>query len=137
MLFRSENTDEVVEILREVDEEIRADEAFADSILEPIDILGVDRFADSAVYVRARTKTRPLRQWVVGREFNRRIKLKFDERGIEIPFPHTTVYFGEGKQHTAPPARLLLQREARADRASDSGLPDPAVTPRRERSRRA
>lgn len=109
-----ENTDEIVDILREVDREIREDDAFAASILEPLDILGVDRFADSAVYIRARTKTVPAKQWTIGREFNRRIKLKFDERGIEIPFPHTTIYFGENKQRTAPPARLLLQREARA-----------------------
>jgi moderate conductance mechanosensitive channel len=108
-----ENTDEVVEILRDVDREIREDDAFGVSILEPIDILGVDRFADSAVYIRARTKTVPTKQWMVGREFNRRIKLKFDELGIEIPFPHTTLYFGENKHGDAPPARLLLRREAR------------------------
>ncbi len=120
-----ENTDEVVAILREVDQEMRDDPAFADVIIEPIDILGVDRFADLAVYVRARTKTQPLKQWVVGREFNRRIKLQFDARGIEIPFPHTTVYFGEDKAHNAPPARLLLRREAGPGRVSEKGLAAP------------
>ena len=37
----------------------------------------------------------PIQQWVVGREMNRRIKKKFDELGIEIPFPHMSLYFGE------------------------------------------
>ncbi len=43
------------------------------------------------------------------REFNRRIKRKFDERGIEIPFPHRTVYFGIDKAGTAPPARVRFE----------------------------
>jgi small conductance mechanosensitive channel len=106
-----EDTDEVVAIMREVDEEMRADAEFGDKILEPLEVLGVDRFADSAVYVRARTKTRPVQQWNVGREFNRRLKHKFDERGIEMPFPHRTIYFGEGKSGTAPPAHIVLRHD--------------------------
>jgi len=45
--------------------------------------------------IRGRIKTRPIKQWVVGREFNRRIKYAFDVAGIEIPFPHQRVYFGD------------------------------------------
>jgi small-conductance mechanosensitive channel len=89
-----ENTDEVIEYIREVDEDLRSDEDFKDLITEPLEVLGVDAFADSAVMIKVRMKTRPIKQWAVGREFNRRIKLKFDEMGVEIPFPHQTIYFG-------------------------------------------
>jgi len=58
----------------------------------------VDKFADSAVIIKGRIKTRPIRQWMVGREYLRRLKLAFDEQGIEIPFPHRTVYFGEASK---------------------------------------
>ena len=43
-------------------------------------------------------KTQPLKQWEVGRELRRRIKNKFDEVGIEIPFPHMSLYFGEASK---------------------------------------
>lgn len=99
-----EDPDRVAGVLREIDEDMRADPAFGPSILEPIEILGVDRFDESAVVLRARTKTRPAQQWSVGREFNRRIKLRFDELGIEIPYPHRTLFWGD-----APPPRLQGQ----------------------------
>ena len=71
-------------------------------------IFGVDKFADSAVIIKARITTKPIKQWRVGREFNRRMKKVFDERGIEIPFPHTTVYWGEPKTGQAPPLSIQL-----------------------------
>ena len=92
-----EDTDEVVEVIKLVDEDLRNDPEYKDKILEPIEILGVDQFADSAVIIKARTKTVPIQQWSVAREFNRRLKKAFDERNIEIPFPHMTLYPG-GKQ---------------------------------------
>jgi small-conductance mechanosensitive channel len=107
-----ENVDEVIEVLRQVDEGLRNDPAFGPDILEPIEILGLDQFADSAVIVKARTKTRPIKQWAVAREFNRRLKKVFDARGIEIPFPHMTLYMGQDKTGQAPPVNVVLQREA-------------------------
>lgn len=98
-----ENVDEVTAVIREVDEELRQDSDFKDLILEPIEVLGLDRFADSAVIIKARVKTAPIKQWTVGREFNRRLKQKFDERNIEIPFPHMTLYMGQDKDGSAPP----------------------------------
>ncbi|MBD3222159.1 mechanosensitive ion channel [bacterium] len=108
-----EDTDEVVGILRELSDELRQDEKLGADILDDIEILGVDQFADSAVIIKARLKTRPIRQWAVGREFNRRMKKAFDARGIEIPFPHVTVYAGEGKDGSAP-AHPLKQQAAEA-----------------------
>lgn len=104
-----ENTDEVIKYLREVDEELRNDEEYGVFILEPLEVLGVDSFADSAVIIKARIKTRPIKQWMVGREFNRRMKMKFDEKGIEIPFPHQTIFFGVDKENMAPPAHIMLE----------------------------
>lgn len=106
-----EDTDEVVELLRALDEEMRNDPDLGPDILEPLEVMGVDRFEDSAVIVRVRTKTKPLRQWAVGREFNRRMKKVFDEKGIEIPFPHRTIYFGVAKDDTAPPAHLRIDQD--------------------------
>ena len=104
-----EDVDEVIGVIKEVDEELRNDPDYKDDILEPIEILGLDQFADSAVIVKARTTTVPIKQWRVGREFNRRLKKKFDERDIEIPFPHVTLYMGQGKQGQAPPLRMVKE----------------------------
>ncbi|MBT7293370.1 MAG: mechanosensitive ion channel [Rhodospirillaceae bacterium] len=104
-----EDVDEVCDIMRHVGEELRADPEFGGDILEPILIMGLDRFEDSAVIVRARLKTAPSSQWSLGREYNRRLKLAFDAKGIEMPFPHQTIYFGEDKSGTAPPAYVTLK----------------------------
>ncbi|SDJ94152.1 mechanosensitive ion channel family protein [Microbulbifer yueqingensis] len=113
-----ENTDEVISCLHAVDEEMRQSEDFGSLILAPLEVLGVDAFADSAVVIKARTKTRAHEKWRVGREFNRRIKLKFDREGIEIPFPHQTLYFGEDKSGQAPPARVALHKQNSAEEAT-------------------
>jgi small conductance mechanosensitive channel len=90
-----ENTDTVVEAMRKVGEALTADVHFGELMLGPPEIFGVDRLGDSAVIIKGRIKTKPIRQWDVGREYLRRIKLAFDEAGIEIPFPHRTLYLGE------------------------------------------
>ncbi|MCB2230555.1 mechanosensitive ion channel family protein [bacterium] len=110
-----ESTDEVVAVAKEVDEDLRADEAFKDDILEPLEVLGVDKFGDSAVVIKMRLKTRPIKQWRVGREFNRRLKYAFDKKGIEIPYPHVTVYMGAGKQGEANPLYVAMERKETAD----------------------
>ncbi|MCA9401015.1 MAG: mechanosensitive ion channel family protein [Candidatus Omnitrophica bacterium] len=97
-----EDPDEVIEVIKAVDESLRKDENFKFDILEPIEILGLDKFGDSAIVIKARTKTKPIKQWSVAREFNKRLKKAFDEKGIEIPFPHRTIYFGVDKSGNAP-----------------------------------
>lgn len=103
-----ENIDEVIRVLQQIDEGMRQDPIYKNDILEPLEILGLDKFADSALIIKARTKTRPIRQWAVGREFNRRMKMKFDELGIEIPFPHMTLYAGCDKNGQAAPINLRM-----------------------------
>jgi small conductance mechanosensitive channel len=102
-----EDVDEVIDVIKQVDEDLRNDPNFSADILEPIDVLGLDQFADSALIIKARTKTRPIKQWKVAREFNRRLKKAFDERNIEIPFPHLTLYAGQDKQGRAAPIRVV------------------------------
>lgn len=108
-----EDPDEVMAILKEIGDSMMADPAFRDDILEPLEMLGVDEFADSAVMIKCRIKTKPIQQWRIGREMNRRIKKVFDERGIEIPFPHQTLYWGEPKQGSPPP--LFIRREGEGE----------------------
>jgi moderate conductance mechanosensitive channel len=104
-----EDTDQVAHVCRGIVEEMRSEPCFAADILEPLEVLGVDQFADSAVILKARIKTRPIRQWAVGREFNRRMKKRFDWLGIEMPFPHRTLYFGTGKDGGAPPVHITTE----------------------------
>ena len=106
-----ENVDEVIDVIKEVDKELRNDPDFKEDILEPIEIFGLDKFADSALIIKARTTTKPLKQWRIGREFNRRLKKKFDEEDIEIPFPHTTLYIGQDKKGDAAPLRITMDEK--------------------------
>jgi len=105
-----EDVDEVIRVVKEVDENLRNDPEYKNDILEPIEILGLDQFANSAVVIKARTKTKPIRQWAVGREFNRRLKKRFDEEDIEIPFPHVTLYMGQDKKGQAPPLNVAMNK---------------------------
>ncbi len=106
-----ENADQVMELLAEIGEEMRQDEEYGPLILEPLEVFGLDRFADSAIIIKGRIKTPPIKQWMVGREFNRRVKRRFDELGIEIPFPHRTLYFGIDKEGKAPPLSLRTEHD--------------------------
>jgi small conductance mechanosensitive channel len=89
-----EDIDRVTGIMREVAERLRNDNDFAARILDPFELAGVERWDDSAVVIRGRFRVLPLEQWNVRREYLRRLKYAFDEHGIEIPFPHLTVYPG-------------------------------------------
>jgi small-conductance mechanosensitive channel len=95
-----EDTDRVVEVLKEIGAEIRADAKFGPMIRDDLDVWGVERLADSGVTIRSRIKTEPAARWAVGREFNRRIKMRFDKLGIEIPYPHQKLVI-EGGRHPA------------------------------------
>ena len=94
-----EDTDQVAEVMKAVADELIADPQYAANILEPLEVMGVNDFGDSAVVIRARLKTKPRQQWALGREYRRRLKKAFDARDIEIPFPHTTIYWGAQADH--------------------------------------
>lgn len=97
-----EDVDEVSRVIRDVGAALQQDPEYKDEILAPVEVVGLDKFADSAVVIKARIKTKPVKQWRVGREFNRRLKKEFDRLGIEIPFPHLTIYAGKDKQGNSP-----------------------------------
>lgn len=118
-----ENIDEVNKLLSQIDEQMRAEEDFKDVILNPLEIFGLDKFGDSAIVIKARIKTKPASQWPVGREFNRRMKMVFDEQNIEIPFPHQTIYFGEDKKGNAPP---LLHKQVSNTSSDEKNDTDPS-----------
>ena len=103
-----EDTDEVTEILYQIADELQADEEYGQLIVSPFEVMGVDSFGDNAVNIRARITTKPIQQWKVGREYNRRMKKRFDELGIEIPFPHRTIYFGVDREGNAPEGKISL-----------------------------
>ena len=101
-----EDPDRVSVAIKSVGQDLQKDPAFKDDILAPVEVLGLDKFAESAMVIKARIKTRPSRQWEVGREFNRRLKKKFDELGIEIPFPHITLHSARIKPGGSPSQKV-------------------------------
>jgi small conductance mechanosensitive channel len=103
-----EDVDRVIEVMRQVGAAMQTDPEYAPHMLEDIEIFGVDAFADSAVVIKGRLKTKPIQQWAVGREYRRRLKQAFDAHGIEIPFPHRSFYFGEASRPVL--AKLLDQK---------------------------
>ncbi|MEO1679072.1 MAG: mechanosensitive ion channel domain-containing protein [Pseudomonadota bacterium] len=109
-----ENFEDVKQAMFDGFEELRADEEFGEHVLGDLEWFGLNSFGASEVQMRARIKTVPGQQWGVGREYNRIMKRIFDERGIEIPFPHQTVYFGEDKAGRAPALHLAVERRHRA-----------------------
>jgi small-conductance mechanosensitive channel len=109
-----EDTDRVAEVVKAIGDQMMTEDAYKSDILAPLEVLGVDKFADSAVIVKVRIKTAPIRQWAVGREMNRRIKKEFDRLGIEIPFPHLSLYFGEASKPIAVKSDLENRQQLKA-----------------------
>ena len=103
-----EDTDNVIQHLRAAFDELLESEEAQGVIIGELEVHGVTALADSSVNVRVRIKTLPGSQWAIGRQYNRLVKRHFDAADIEIPFPHTTIYFGQDKDGSAPP---LLHRK--------------------------
>ncbi len=92
-----EDIDAVTALIKKIDNDLRQDPQFKDDIIAPMEVMGLDHFTDSAIILRARTTTRPIKQWGVAREFNRRLKIAFDEKKIEMPSRTMTIYMGQDK----------------------------------------
>ncbi len=89
----AEDAERVMQVMREAASALRADPAWSARIAADLELIGMDRWADSSVVLRARFKVvPPIEQWNVRREYLRRLKRVFDERGIEIPFPQLTLH---------------------------------------------
>jgi len=100
-----EDTDRVVDVIQKTAAELKSDSHFGRFITAEAEVFGVDSLADSAVIIKGRIKTVPTKQWEVGREFRRRVKKAFDQEGVEIPFPHLSLNFGE----VSKPVEVLLR----------------------------
>jgi len=108
-----EDTDMVSDALRGIAGEMRQDPRWRPVIRDDLDVMGVDRLGDSGVVIRVRFKTEPSQRWAVAREMNRRIKRRFDELGIEIPYPHQ---------------RLVMEEKHPAQAASNAPEPSPPAS---------
>jgi small conductance mechanosensitive channel len=122
-----ENIGEVKAALTEAFDRLAADPVLGGNIIAPFEMMGVERFADSAVIVRCRIKTLPGKQWPTGRAFNERIKEVFDERGIEIPFPQVTFNAGQDKSGAAPPLQIAGEGASAAPAAPATPEPESAA----------
>lgn len=115
-----ESVEEALQVMRDVGSELQADEQWARRIMDELEVAGVNEWADSAVMLRARFKVLPGDQWAVRREYLQRLKRRFDQLGIEIPFPHMTVYAGQLKDGSAPPMHI-------SDTSSQSSITSPTT----------
>ena len=129
-----ESIDDALALMAEVAADMASKGPLAETIVEPFEVVGVEALEESYIWLRGRFKTRPLGQWNVKREFYRRIKAAFEARGIEIPYPHRTVYLGTDKKGLAPPLRVVNQRaedvempKRRAEAARAARTPGPMV----------
>ena len=88
----SSDLEHVIKVINKTGNELAEDPCFKDVIISPPQFLRVDDFADSAIIVKILGDTKPLKQWEVTGELRKRIKIAFDEEGIEIPFPQRVIH---------------------------------------------
>ena len=115
-----EDVDRVIEVLNEIGDEIAADPYYGLMLITPPQVLRLNALDDSAVTFKMLGDCKPMKQWEIMGEMRRRIKIRFDAEGIEIPFPHQTVYWGEAQ----PPFR----GEATPDRAPSESEAEARIT---------
>jgi small conductance mechanosensitive channel len=96
------DSDRVVELLKQVGEQLQNDLVFGPNILAPIEIAGIETLGETNVTVRARMKTVPLKQFDVARELRRRIKKTYEDRNIQIQFPQREVVIKRGRSQERP-----------------------------------
>lgn len=130
-----ENTEEAKQAMFDAFAELRADPEHQRSIIDDFEWLGVDAFGASEVVLRARIKTLPGKQWGIKRAYNAIVKRIFDERDIEIPFPHQTLYFGADKSGKAPPLHMVREESSGPGRQSPAAKARPAPAKRTRRGK--
>ena len=131
-----ENVEEARQAMLEAFEQLRADPEHQSAIIDDFEWMGVNAFGASEVVLRARIKTLPGKQWGIKRAYNAIVKRIFDERDIEIPFPHQTLYFGVGKDGKAPPMHMVREDDAAGGEAPDAPTRTLEAKPRRRRQRK-
>jgi len=97
-----EDVDRVVIVLNEIGEEIAADPYYGLMLITPPQVLRLNSLDDSAVTFKMLGDCKPMAQWEIMGEMRKRIKKRLDAEGIEIPFPHQTVYWGDDQAPFRP-----------------------------------
>ncbi len=109
------DVDRAITVVRDVLARLAKDTEWNWKLDGPPEVAGVNELGDNAVAIRVLLKTSPGMQWDVGREFRRRIKNRFDEEGIEIPFPQRTVHV---RHHGTPAGTPAEQEQVENDAVS-------------------
>lgn len=105
-----ENLAKVMDVMQQVGDEMYAEDEYKTNMLASVEVSGLNNFGDSALEIRARIRTRPGKQWGIGREYRKRLKEAFDTHNIEIPFPHQTIYWGDNMD----PLKLNVTEESKS-----------------------
>ena len=105
-----ENLAKVMEVMQQVGDEMYAEDEYKSNMLASVEVSGLNNFGDRALEIRARIRTRPGKQWGIGREYRKRLKEAFDTHNIEIPFPHQTIYWGDNMD----PLKLNVTKESKS-----------------------
>jgi len=113
--------DHAFEVINRVGQEMVKEDYWREIILDPPKVLRVDNFGDSGIEIKILGDTKPIKQWEVMGELRRRIKKAFDEERIEIPWPHTKVYFGDEPKQDIKRKRAFT--EVPPERPADEVLP--------------
>ncbi len=101
-----ENLARVFQVINEVGQEMMNTAEWGPNLLTAPQVLRVDNFGESGIEIKILADTKPITQWALAGELRRRLKERFDAEGIEIPWPHTKVYFGNevpGQPQQIPP----------------------------------
>ncbi|MGD1712745.1 mechanosensitive ion channel family protein [Dapis sp. BLCC M172] len=86
------DVDRVMGVMEAIAQQLYSDPQWQDQILEAPKVLGIDKIAHTGIVIRLIIKTQPMQQWLVAREFRRRLKKAFDEQGIEVGVPQQVMY---------------------------------------------
>jgi small-conductance mechanosensitive channel len=89
-----ENLKHVIDIINKVCQELAEEPQWKDDFITTPSVLRVDKLGDSGIDIKILGDTKPAKQWAIMGELRLRLKDTFDKEGIEIPWPHTKVYFG-------------------------------------------
>lgn len=87
--------DHAIDVINRVGLELAKDETWRKVIKSPPQVLRVNKLGDSGIDIKILGDVKPMEQWAVMGQLRLRIKKAFDDEGIEIPWPHTKVYFGD------------------------------------------
>jgi len=93
-----EDLDRVFEVINDVCSQLQADPEFGPDLTADLKAVRVNSLGDHGIEIKILGDAKPIKQWGLAGELRRRLKDRFDQEGIEIPWPHTKVYFGNSFQ---------------------------------------